>query len=72
MGELTCRIFVVIYTHTDAHTPWHRPAPHKLKKKIIISLKRDGEVAQQLRALTALPELPSSIPSDHMVAHSHL
>jgi hypothetical protein len=29
-------------------------------------------MAQRLRALTALPEVPSSIPSNHMVAHSHL
>ena len=31
-----------------------------------------GEIAQQLRALTALPEVLSSIPSNHMVAHNHL
>jgi hypothetical protein len=29
-------------------------------------------MAQWLRALTALPEVLSSIPSNHMVAHSHL
>jgi hypothetical protein len=29
------------------------------------------EMAQQLRALTALPEVLSSIPSTHM-AHNHL
>jgi hypothetical protein len=34
--------------------------------------KRAGEVAQQLRALTVLPEVLSSIPSNHMVAHNHL
>jgi hypothetical protein len=33
---------------------------------------RAGERAQQLRALTALPEVLSSIPSNHVVAHSHL
>jgi hypothetical protein len=33
---------------------------------------RAGEIAQQLRALTALPEVLSSIPSNHMVAHNHL
>jgi hypothetical protein len=27
---------------------------------------------KQLRALTALPEVLSSIPSNHMVAHNHL
>jgi hypothetical protein len=31
-----------------------------------------GEVTQQLRALTALPEVLSSIPSKHMVTHNHL
>jgi hypothetical protein len=30
------------------------------------------EMAQQLRPLTALPEVLSSIPSNHMVAHNHL
>jgi hypothetical protein len=31
-----------------------------------------GEMAQQLRVLTALLEVLSSIPSNHMVAHNHL
>jgi hypothetical protein len=31
-----------------------------------------GEGAQQLRALTALLEVLSSIPSNYMVAHNHL
>jgi len=31
-----------------------------------------GEMAQWLKALTALPEVLSSIPSNHMVAHNHL
>jgi hypothetical protein len=33
---------------------------------------RAGEMDQRLRALTALPEVLSSIPSNHMVAHNHL
>jgi hypothetical protein len=37
------------------------------------SLKKgSGDMAQWLRALTALPEVLSSIPSNHMVAHNHL
>jgi hypothetical protein len=41
-----------------------------------IALKRgggggDGEMAQQLRALTAFPKVLSSNPSNHMVAHNH-
>jgi hypothetical protein len=31
-----------------------------------------GEMAQQLRTLTALPEDQSSNPNNHMVAHNHL
>jgi hypothetical protein len=30
-----------------------------------------GEMAQWLRPLTALPEVLSSIPSNHMMAHNH-
>jgi hypothetical protein len=30
-----------------------------------------GKMAQRLKALTALPEVLSSIPSSHMVAHNH-
>ena len=33
---------------------------------------RAGEMSQWLGALTALPEVLSSIPSNHMVAHNHL
>jgi hypothetical protein len=31
-----------------------------------------GEMAQRLRALAALLEVLSSIPSNHMVTHNHL
>ena len=31
-----------------------------------------GEMTQQLRTLTALPEVLSSISRNHMVAHNHL
>jgi hypothetical protein len=31
-----------------------------------------GEMAQRLRALIVLPEVLSSSPSNHMVAHNHL
>jgi hypothetical protein len=43
---------------------WHR----EYLKRIIYS----GEMAQWLRAPTALPEVLSSIPSNHMVVHNHL
>ena len=34
--------------------------------------RRAGEMAQRLRALTAIPEVLSSNPSNHMVAHNNL
>jgi hypothetical protein len=33
--------------------------------------RRAGEMAQWLRALTAPLKVPSSNPSNHMVAHNH-
>jgi hypothetical protein len=33
--------------------------------------QRAGEMAHRLRALTALPKVLSSNPSNHMVAHNH-
>jgi hypothetical protein len=33
---------------------------------------RAAEMAQGLEALTALPEVLSPIPNNHMVAHNHL
>jgi hypothetical protein len=49
----------------------------KKKKKPSISLHKEGtsrswKMTQWLRALAALPEVLSSIPSNHMVAHNHL
>jgi hypothetical protein len=41
---------------------------NKTKKK----QRGAGEMAQSLRALTALPKVLSSNPSNHMVAYNHL
>jgi hypothetical protein len=43
----------------------------KVQSQAISNLCRAGEVAQRLRVLTALPEVLSSIPSNHVVAHNH-
>jgi hypothetical protein len=40
---------------------------HLLKIKACV-----GKMAQRLRAVTALPEVWSSIPRNHMVAQNHL
>jgi hypothetical protein len=50
-----------IYSDLGTHTSILKKMPHG-----------DGEMAQQLRALTALPGVLSSIPSNHIVAHNHL
>jgi hypothetical protein len=39
---------------------------------IFVLRKGAGEMAQGLRALTALPKVLSSILNSHMVAHNHL
>jgi hypothetical protein len=44
----------------------------ELKRKDIRVKSEAGEMAQQLRTPTAFPEVLSSIPSNHMVAHHHL
>jgi hypothetical protein len=44
----------------------------KAKKGNLKKEYRAREMAQWLRALIALPEVPVLIPSNHMVAHSHL
>jgi hypothetical protein len=50
-----------------------KPLPQTvLLKELIKKGAGPGEMAQRLRALTALPEVLSSIPSNHMVAHNHL
>jgi hypothetical protein len=42
-----------------------------LKIKSLKLTRGAGEMAQQLRVLTALPKVLSSNPSNHMVAHNH-
>jgi hypothetical protein len=42
------------------------------KLSVCLHLIEDGEMAWRLRALTALPEVLSSIPSNQMVVNNHL
>jgi len=42
---------------------------NRLFKEFFVGI---GEMAQRLRALTALPEVLSSSPSNYVVAHNHL
>jgi hypothetical protein len=43
-----------------------------VKTSEIKKLSRAGEMARQLRALTALPKVLSSNPSNHTMAHNQL
>jgi hypothetical protein len=43
-----------------------------IKKKKRKEVRGWREMAQRVRALTALLKVLSSIPSNHMVAHNHL
>jgi hypothetical protein len=53
---------------------WERKEKYRLLKKNIQEIYSTGagDVAQWLRALAALPEVLSSIPSNHIVAHNYL
>jgi hypothetical protein len=48
------------------------PVLHTMDNFLLKIRRRAGEIAQWLRALTALPKVLSSIPSNHMMAHNHL
>ena len=52
----------------DSLTSWTTTTRHSHAVKN----KGAGEMAQRLRAWTALPEVMSSIPSNHMMVHNHL
>jgi hypothetical protein len=54
------------HTHTHTHTHTEREREREIERE------REREMAYQLKALAALPEVPSSIPSNHMVTHKHL
>jgi len=54
---------------------FHRLTKKKIKIELLKNIFGAGEIAgesQWLRALTALPKVLSSIPSNHMVTHNHL
>jgi hypothetical protein len=54
---------------TNKQTASNKKGTGKMVKKLV---QEPGEMAQWLRALIALPEVLSSIPSNHIVAHNHL
>ena len=59
-------------THTHTHTHTHTQNNTAKRGNLKVMREEAGEMAQRLRALTALPEILSLNPSNHMVAHNHL
>jgi hypothetical protein len=62
-------VYFLLAPDPEGKSPLPRLALSLGKKKKILQA---GEMAHRLRALTDLPEVLSSIPSIHMVAHNHL
>jgi hypothetical protein len=67
MGILQCPP-----TFVSFQAPASVSAGPPLCKFSLKSSSHAGEMAQQLKALTALPKVLSSNPSNHVVAHNHL
>ena len=61
-----------VYVAEEPHDRGDHSYPHGSWQPLKRSENLEaGEMAQWVRALTAFPEVPSSIPSNHMVAHNH-
>ena len=60
-------VYVFMYTGVCAKCKHMQGMGH-----VKMSSIRAGEMAQQLRALAALPEDPDPIPSTHVVANNYL
>jgi hypothetical protein len=60
-----------IHVYKDKHK-YTNNENKKQTKNLIKKSMRAGEMAEWLRAPTALPKVLSSNPSNHMVAHNHL
>jgi hypothetical protein len=54
------------------YTEWKDKELRSFQLQFKKLLRGTGEMAQQLRAPTALLKIVSSNPSNHMVAHNHL
>ena len=59
-------------TYQYKHAVTEVSSSFKLQYTVLKSrLSRAGEMAQRVKAPTALPKVMSSNPSNHMVAHNH-
>ena len=63
---------VFLYKSCQRHDIYSHQLYAKTNVSIRVCVCGAGEVAQRLRALTVVPKVLSSNPSNHMVAHNHL
>jgi hypothetical protein len=71
MSEFEASLVYKVSSRTDRAIQ-RNPVSKKQKQKTKQNkTKRAGEIAQRVRALTALLKVQSSNPSNHMVAHNH-
>jgi hypothetical protein len=62
----------------EGRKKWHSLFEKKLGRAFACvpavrsAINRAGEMAQWLRTLTTVPEVPSSIPNNHVVTQDHL
>jgi hypothetical protein len=75
-------VSLVVVAHTFNPSTWEaeasliyrensRTSRARWRNSVFKKSRRAVEMAQQVRALTALPKVLSSNPSNHMVAHNH-
>jgi hypothetical protein len=57
---------------TSGDTEGRGPGEEAMMILVLEDAMRAGKMAQRVKALTTLPEVLSSNPNNHMVAHSHL
>ena len=60
------KVYNLLFCQNTKYFTLHDPKPPPKTE-----LKRAGKMVQRVRALTALTKVPSSNPSNHMVAHNH-
>ena len=75
-GDFWGQNWLWLYTHRGRHRDGSSlgsaPAKARTSGRKLELRELERQTAQRLRALPAVPEVLSSIPSNHMVAHNHL
>jgi hypothetical protein len=62
---------ISVFKASQVYRESSKTARDTQRNPVLKKRKRAGEMAKQVRALTALLKVLSSNPSNHMVAHNH-